>query len=257
MKKFYLLFLFGISFSALPAQPDTIPPDLPKDRELHRSRFSLALDLILGFPAGHFKSEIGLGIMPGKSIGLLCRLGNTPVELGMRFSAYSYDHIRREFEDSYVQKTKNKIWFWNGAVRYSHPTTSPLSFYMEGSMGWRRYYTKTYSKETGILALFSKGDDNPRFNQKKLHSEWDLVFGGAIGMSYRLKENLASSVYAQLGFDRSHPGDFYARITDAPIQEDPLTNYTRKHAALTMISVKVGVLGIISTYRKKKTALQG
>jgi len=253
MKKIFLFSLYSIFFTFLNAQ--TYPPFLYniESDEMHRTPFQIEFDMGLAFPVGHFKSEIDRGVLGGASVGFLYRFKRLPVLAGLRIGGLSYDHVRRKFDSgSFVQITKNKIWLWSGNIRYEKKLKDPFFLYFEGSVGLRRYYTKTYSKETGcVIWLFSEDMEYPRFDRKKLHSDWGMAFGGSTGIAYHFKEESASGIYAQLGFTQSGSDDFYARIGDPPVQTEPLLNYTKQHAALSMLSARVGVWAIIGTYGEK------
>ncbi|TNE58450.1 MAG: hypothetical protein EP344_09990 [Bacteroidetes bacterium] len=252
MKHLFPLFLVIISSFGLLAQTDTVTAPPVVDYSPRRTPVMLEFDLGMGFPAGHFRSEIDRGVLFGKSISLLLQMRDFPLEIGFRFAGFSYDHVRRRYDSgNYVQVTKNKIWLWRGIFRFEQQLRHPIAFYLEGTLGWRRYYTKTYSKETGFLVFLSDREDNTRFDKRKLHSEWGPAYGGAIGIRYRFREETASGAFIQVGYDHSRAGDFYARTGNLPEQEDPLSNYTRNHAALSMLTVKIGLFAHIGTYPKK------
>lgn len=256
MKILFLLCLCSIGVSGLNAQTDTLSALPVEGYHLRPTHLKLEFGLGLGLPTGHFKSEIDKGLIGGKSFGLMCHIGKSAVDVGFRATDFSYDHVRRRYDsDNYTQITKNKIWVWSGVFRNEIKMKHPFSFYFEGSVGLRRFYTKTYSKrnECFILRLGNENTDN-RFDRKKLHSDWGVAYGGAIGIIFRLRKALYSSLYFQLGINQSNRGDFYARNGRTLVDTVPLNNYNRHNGALSMLFLEFGASGIIHDvqFRKKK-----
>jgi len=207
-----------------------------------RAILSIIPELEIGFPIGEFKNQIDKGVMLGKGVSIFYRLKKMPIDLGLRFGDFSYDHVRRKF-DGKVQKTKCKIWNWYGAFRFEPQIKFPVQPYFEGSLGVNRFYTKTYTKQIGayFLSVLFDEDIDVRFDKASLNSDWGMTYGSAIGFYYYFDKEYNSALDVQVGFRTSNAGRFYIKNDRSIIQEEPLDNYEERNGAMSMISLKIGL----------------
>ena len=243
MKKSVLIGVYFSCLTLLGAQTDSLP-DYPDGNDSPgRAFLDIVLELEMGFPLADFKSEMDKGMMIGKGIGVFYRLKKMPMDLGLRFGDFAYDNVRRKFTDAdgidLVQKTKNKIWVWYGAVRIEPKATHALNIYFEGALGWRRYYTKVFSKET--CCSFGGGDEDNRFDKATLNSDWALVYGGAVGTKIILEKKFNSALDLQIGFKQSNPGRFYIHNGSLQVATEPIDNLIERKAEFSMLSIKLGI----------------
>ncbi len=209
-----------------------------------RAFLDIIPELEIGFPIGDFRNKMDKGAMVGKGISVFYRLKNQPVDVGLRVGDFAYDNVKRNFVDSIdgadlVQKTKNKIWIWYGAMRYAPMVDFPIQPYFEGLVGMNRFLTKTFTKEAGLV-LSDDGEDL-RFDEANLNSDWVFSYGGAIGFKLILEKTYNTALDVQVGFRSSDVGRFYVKNDLQPVQEEPLDNFDERRGALSVISLKIGI----------------
>ncbi|MCB0652398.1 MAG: hypothetical protein KDC85_14065 [Saprospiraceae bacterium] len=232
----FLLLLFSVWDMQAQEEADT-EPVFSADEPI----FDLTVEMEMGFPIRDFKHKIDKGVLWGKGIGLFYHFEAVPVEAGLRFGGFSYDHTRRKFDSGLaVQKTKNKIWIWTAVIRGEPDFNLPFKIYFEGTLGLRRYYSHTYSKYYGS-ALFSDEDDDGRFDEAKLNSDWGMVYSGAVGVKILLEKNYGSALDFQFGLKQSRSGYFLVRNDLSQVQEEPIDNYNEEVGSLSMLSFRIGL----------------
>ncbi len=220
-------------------EPSTLHPI--SSNALRKPIAEVLLDAELGVPIGNFRTEMDRTSMAGIGLGVYFKTKQKSIDIGFRIGSFSYDHIRREYSEDnneYVQKTKNKIGIYNAAVRYEPSSSLPFRTYFEGTIGLRRYHTKTYSKLLGYQ-LFDNDKSDNKFDKDKLHTDIGLVIGGAAGVKIILGEN-GSSLDLQVGYKMSKSGEFYIRNHAIDVQAKPIDNLIGRQAAISMLSFKVG-----------------
>ncbi len=237
--KIYFILLLGL-FSPMYsfAQEDVLP-----ELELYQGRAFLNIipEMEIGFPFGDFQDKIDRGVLWGKGISIFYRLRNKPIDIGLRFGDFSYDHVKRIY-DGNRQKTKNKIWNWHAAFRFEPFTKLPFQPYFEGSLGLNHYRTKTYTKQIGaqLFSILFNQDSDLRFDEDNLHSDWTTNYGGAIGCYFYLNKDHQAAIDVQVGYRSGSTAKFYVK-KEISIQEVPLDNYEEREGALSMVSLKVGI----------------
>lgn len=235
MKTYYLIFIALLSPLFLSAQ-GTLPAD-PENPFLN-----LTLNMEVAFPVGPYRDRVNNGALMGKGIGIFYRMKSAPIDLGLRWDGFSYDHIRRPFNGN-VQKTKSKIWILAPAIRLEPQTQLPFQPYIEGSLGFHRFFTKTYSYNVGdrIISFLSKNNESSRFDTYRLESDWGRAMGGAIGAYFILEKDYFTALDLQLCFRLSSVGNFLVQSHFGTALEDPIDNYDPARGAMTVVSVKMGV----------------
>lgn len=215
---------------------------LPKS-ELYQSRAFLNIipEMEIGFPIGDFQNKIDKDVLWEKGISIFYRLRNKPIDIGLRFGDFSYDHVKRIY-DGNRQKTKNKIWSWHAAFRFEPITKLTFQPYFEGSLGLNHYRTKTYTKQIGaqLFSILFNQDSDLRFDEDNLHSDWATNYGGAIGCYFYLNKNHQSAIDVQVGYRSGGTAKFYVK-KNISIQEEPRDNYEEREGALSMVSLKIGI----------------
>lgn len=238
MKFFFSCFFFFCT-TTFYAQFDSTEIDEYWEEVEGRAFLELIPELEIGFPIGDFREGMDRVIMVGKGVSVFYRFKDKPIDLGVRFGDYSYDHLTREFTDfdgiDLVQKTKNKIWIWYGAMRIEPKLNLPFPLYFETAIGWRRYYTKSFFREEGTFS------ENDRFDRFTVHSEWGAVYGGAIGVKIILEKDYNTSLDIQLGFKQSGTGVYHIHNGNDEILEAPLDNLIRQRSDLSLLSLKIGL----------------
>lgn len=232
----FLLLLFSVWNMQAQEESDT-EPVLSADHPM----FDLTVEMETGFPIRDFKTKIDKQVVWWKGLGLFYHLETVPVVAGLRFGGFSYDHVKRKFDSGLaVQKTKNKIWIWTAVIRGEPDFNLPFQIYFEGTIGVRRYYTHTYSKYYGS-ALFNDEDDDERFDEARLNSDWGMVYSGAVGVKILLEKNYGSALDFQFGLKQSRSGYFLVRNDLQQVQEEPIDNYYEEVGSLSMLSFRVGL----------------
>ena len=114
--------------------------------------------------------------------------------------------------------------------------------YLEGSAGFQRFFTRTYTKERGFTITFFEEDSdvNPRFDKQTLHSDWGWTMGGTAGLKIILGQKYQSALDLQIAYRQGAAGRFYIRNAGANVEPEPLDNFDRRRAALSMVSFKIG-----------------
>ena len=241
MKKIAFIFFGVFVWNVAVAQTDVIPPGNGGEKEYYRAFLDVIPEIEVGFPIDDFASAIDRPVLIGKGVSIFYRLRNLPVDIGVRFGDFSYDHLTRRFTDvdgiRLVQKTKNKIWVWYGAVRVEPKFNLPIPVYFEGAIGWRRFYTKTFFRERGGIPL----ENGQSFDRATLNSDWSGVYGGAIGIKIPLEKNYGTALDLQIGFKRSNTGEFYKDNNSSAVAEDPLNNLELQRSGLSILSLKIGI----------------
>lgn len=235
--KITILIVLFCSINSL-AQEDVLP-----ELEPFRSRAFLNIipEMEVGFPLADFQDDIDRSVLWGKGISIFYRLRNKPIDIGLRFGDFSYDHVKRIY-DGNRQKTKNKIWNWHAAFRFEPILKLPFQPYFEGSLGLNHYRTKTYTKQIGaqLFSILFNQDADTRFDEANLHSDWATNYGGAIGCYFFLSKNHHSAIDVQVGYRSGGEAKFYVE-KGGSLKEDPLDNYVEKEGALSMVSFKIGI----------------
>lgn len=238
MKVYFIILIGLLNYINSLAQEDTQP-----ELEAYQGRAYLNIlpEFEIGIPIGDFKDNIDKDVLWGKGISVFYRLRNKPIDVGLRFGDFSYDHVKRIY-DGNRQKTKNKIWNWHLAFRFEPILNLPFQPYFEGSLGLNHYRTKTYTKQIGaqLIALVFNEDEDLRFNEDNLHSDWSTNYGGAIGCYFYLNKNQQSAIDVQLGYRSGGIAKFYVK-KEGEVQEVPLDNYEEREGALSMVSLKIGI----------------
>jgi hypothetical protein len=238
MKTSCIIFFAFLSSLGLLAQEDFF-----SNPAYYQNRASLNIipEIEIGFAINEFQEKMDKGVLLGKGISIFYRLKNRPIDIGLRFGDFSYDHVKRIY-DGNRQKTKNKIWNWYSAFRFEPITKLPFQPYFEGSLGLNHYKTKTYTKQIGaqLLALIFNSDESVRFDEANLHSDWATNYGGAIGCYFYLNKNHNSAIDVQVGYRSGNTAKFYVE-RGISIQEEPLDNYEEREGAMSMVSLKLGL----------------
>jgi hypothetical protein len=193
--------------------------------------------LELGFPLGSFKDKIDENGLKGKGIAIFYRMKKAPIDVGLRWDGFSYDHVRRPYSGN-VQKTKAKIWNLSPALRLEPETALPFQPYIESFFGFNHFFTKTYTYDVGDRIF--NNDDDSRFDTDILESDWGWSLGSGIGAYFILEKEFYSAIDVQLGFRLSSKGTFLVKNLAGGVQAEPIDNYHREEAALAIISFKVG-----------------
>ncbi len=219
--------------------------DLGESTNSGRAFLNIIPEMEFGIPISRFQRKMNKQLMVGKGIAVYYRMKKRPINVGLRIGDFSYDNIKRKFEDAdeinLVQKTKNKIWIWYGAARFEPEVGLPIQPYIEASFGLTRFHTKTYTKETGFLAfLLSDEDESNRFDEASLHSDWGTTYGSAIGCYIYLGKKRHAAIDLQVGYRGGSADKFNIRNDLKEIQEEPLDNFDEQQSKITMFSFKVG-----------------
>jgi hypothetical protein len=207
-----------------------------------RTIVDFTIEMEMGFPIRNFKTKMEKSVLLGKAFGAFYHFKSLPISAGLRIGDFSYDHVRRQFDTGDgVQKTKNKIWIWTGVLRGELETNLPFDIYFEGIFGLRRYFMKTYSKYYPRLVIGGNDDDNTRFNRATLHSDWGMVYGGAVGAKIKLASNSEIALDLQLGYKQSGTGEFYIHDGLSGVADLPLDNYVFRRSVMSMLFFKMGL----------------
>ncbi len=209
-----------------------------------RAFLDIIPEIEIGFPIGDFQNKMDRQTILGKGIAVFYRLKNQPVDIGLRYGDFAYDNVKRNFRDSIdganlVQKTKNKIWILYGAMRYEPIVDLPIQPYIEGSIGMNRFYTKTFTKVSNLV--LSNEDNDNRFDEATLNSDWGLSYGAAIGFKLVLEKTYQTALDVQMGYRSSDVGTFYVKKDLPTAQAEPLDNYFERRGALSTLSFKIGI----------------
>lgn len=238
MKFIYAILLVLLTSLTLLAQEDV-------EFDTHytpRTIVDVTVEMEMGFPIRDFKSKMEKSMLVGKAFGAFYHFENLPISAGLRIGDFSYDHVRREFDtEDGVQKTKNKIWIWTGVLRGEMETNLPFDLYFEGIFGLRRYFMKTYSKYYPSVTISGDDDDDARFNRAVLHSDWGMVYGGAVGAKIMLTKSDDVALDLQFGYKQSRAGYFFIHDGLSGVAYEPLDNYVERRAVMSMLFGKVGL----------------
>ena len=223
-----------------------------EDGYYHGSTERAFLDMVpefeLAYPVGEFAADINRDVLVGKGIGMYYRFARQPVDVGVRFTGFTYDKMRRRYRDTIdnfpaVQKTKHKIWLLQGVVRFEPPLNTSTILFMEGAAGWRRFYSKSFSRERNLIDLTT--DENTqlleRFDRVTHNSDWGAAISTSVGAKFILEQTWKTALEVKLCYHWGVSGDFMIRNDLEEIQDDPFENLEEQHAPLTMFSLKIGI----------------
>jgi hypothetical protein len=233
------IILIGLLSSLFSFAQENVFPESAASQ--NREFLNIIPEVEVGFPIGDFQDKIDKGVLWGKGVSIFYRLRNRPIDIGLRFGDFSYDHVKRIY-DGNRQKTKNKIWNWHAAFRFEPITKLLFQPYFEGSLGLNHYKTKTYTKQIGaqLFSILFDQNSNVRFDEARLHSDWATNYGGAIGCYFFLNKKHHSAIDVQVGYRSGRSAKFYVE-KGGGIEEEPLDNYEERQGAMSMISFKIGI----------------
>ncbi len=213
-----------------------------------RAFLDLVPEFELGFPVGEFATDINRDALVGKGIGVYYRFARQPLDIGVRFTGFTYDKMRRDFRDTIVnfnafEKTKHKIWLLQGVVRFEPPLNTSTILFLEGAAGWRRFYSKSFSQEEGLVRYLIDADlaAMDRFDRITHNSDWGTAISAAVGAKFILEQTRKTALEIKLCYHWGVSGDFMIRNDLDDIQDDPFDNLQERHAPLTMFSLKIGL----------------
>lgn len=244
MKRIALPLLFCCCANLLLAQTDDVRTYVYSSRAF----LDLVPEFEVAFPVGEFSADINRDVMVGKGIGVYYRFERQPVDVGIRFTGFTYDKMRRNFRDSIdnfraVEKTKHKIWLLQGVVRFEPPINTTAILFLEGAVGWRRFYSKSFSRERFLVIETSSNEDVTagRFNRITHNSDWGAAVSASMGAKFILEYSWKTALELKLCYHWGVSGDFLIRNDLEVVQEDPFENLEERHAPLTMFSLKIGL----------------
>lgn len=243
MKRITLTLLCAFGLSALLAQSEDAYQEAAT-----RAFLDIVPEFEVGLPVGEFAADLNQDALVGKGIGVYYRFARQPLDFGVRFTGFTYDKMQRNYTDSLddfkaFEKTKNKIWLLQGVLRFEPPLNTSTILFLEGAAGWRRFYSKSYSRERGLVADISGSEEGwkQRFNRITHNSDWGTAVSAAVGAKFILEHARKTALEIKLCYHWGVSGDFLVRNDLSEVQEDPLENLEEHHAPLTMFAVKIGL----------------
>ena len=236
-----LLFLFlSTCLTAVRSQETAQLADPGFPQILFNARFQM------GVPLGVFSDRLDDELAVGGGGALLFPLGNKPLWVGFDVSWMQFDHETLEYTElidglqiPFSWRASNNLLMYYGFLRYKPQVNLPVQPYLEGWIGWNRFYTRS---------VITDEDLDEVVETDREHKDWTIGYGGAAGLEIILSYEFGIALDLRALYLRSSAVDFYGRRSPEPATfDDPLEVFELRNSSASMILPMIGVTVLLNT----------